>query len=364
MTIHRGDLRVGPSRTTIPIVAVVLVLVGLSAARLEAQVRPDPLARPLAAYRDLDYDAAARALRSALTDSTATRLEDPDRRRALMYLGAVEVFRGQQAAAVEVFRELLLRDPLYRPDELVFPPEVLQGFGEARRRTRAAIVSLAALTEISAPSDRLVIRLRSSTPHEIRASILDPEGGPVRVLYEGAIGDSLAVEWNGRDGLGRLRDPGTYQLRVASKAPDGKEEREVRVPLRLQRVAEDTLAWPAPLDPAGFRVEQAPAIGGSGHLVRGVAAALAVVGMPAIAGAGSDGGGARLGVAAALVTAGIIGHRRARAPQPIPENIAYNQRLRDRWAAEAARVRATNESRRVAVLLRIEPGVPVRTELP
>jgi hypothetical protein len=281
-----------------------------------------------------------------------------------MYLGATETFRGRRDAAVEAFRALLVIDARYRPDELVFPPEVSTLFQETRIGLRAASVVVPPVTEIQSAADRLPVMVYATSLHEIRATIIDAVGGPVRVLHEGAIGDSLELLWNGRDGLGRLREAGAYRLRVTSRSPAGRDEREVIVPLTITRADEDTVALPAPLPASTFRPESAAASGGARYLVTGLGVALAAAALPSIAGEGSEGSGLRFGVAAALGGAGIAGFMRAKRPRPLPENIEYNRRQRENWQREYDRVLRENEARRSATRLRIVAGRPTATTLP
>ncbi len=326
-----------------------------------AAQRPDPLARSLAAYRDLDYDGAATALRAILAPTGAAGLSDADRMRALMYLGATEAFRSRRDAAIEAFRALLALDVRYRPDDLVFPPEVSTLFQETRIGFRAATVVVPAETQIASTADRFPIRIYAASLHDIRVSVIDATGGPVRVLHDGAVGDSLELLWNGRDGLGRLREAGTYRLRVTSRSPSGRDEREVIVPLTITQVNQDTLAMPAPLLASTFRTETAPATAGTRFLVAGITGALAAAALPSIAGAGSEGGALRFGVSAALGVAGVLGFNRARQPRPIPENIEWNRRQRAAWQEETERVQRENVARRAATRLRIAAGAATTT---
>jgi hypothetical protein len=343
--------------------ALLLALLLALPATVAAQ-RPDALARPMSAYRDLDYDAAATALRAAIAAEGASRLTDEDRLRAYMYLGATETFRGRREAAVEAFRALLALDVRYRPDELVFPPEVSTLFQQTRIGLRALSVVVPPQTTIRSTADRFPIRIYAASLHEIRVSIIDASGGPVRVLHEGAVGDSLELLWNGRDGLGRLREPGPYRLRVTSRSPAGRDEREVLVPLAITREDEDTLSMPEPLPASAFRPETAAPTGGTKQLVTGLGAALAAVALPSIAGSGSDGGTLRFGVAAALGAASAIGFTRAKRPRALTENIEYNRRQRDAWSQEVERIRQENTARRAATRLRIESGRASTVVLP
>lgn len=343
---------------------LVLACLLLLAPSWAAAQRPDPLARALASYRDLDYDAAAGALRAAIAATGVTALEEADRQRALMYLGATETFRGRRDAAVDAFRTLLAIDVRYRPDELVFPPEVSTLFQEARVGLRLVSVRVPDATEIRTTADRFPVRIYAASLHDVRVSIIDAAGGPVRVLHDGAVGDSLELLWNGRDGLGRLREAGSYRLRVTSRSPAGREEREVVVPLAITRSVTDTLPSPAPLDPAILRAETVPGTGGTRYLVTGLTAAVIAAALPSVAGEGSAGGPLRFGVALAIGGAGVYGFTRGKLPRPVAENIEFNRRQRAAWQQEADRIARENEARRSAARLRIEAGRPVATVLP
>ena len=84
------------------------------------------------AYRDLEFDAAARMLRRVLTPPLAIGLDDAERARALTYLGAAEHYRGRQDSAIAVFRRLIALAPRHRPDTLIFPPEVTRLYDAVR----------------------------------------------------------------------------------------------------------------------------------------------------------------------------------------------------------------------------------------
>jgi hypothetical protein len=47
---------------------------------------------------------------------------------------------GEQNQAAETFRGLVLANPRYRPDELVFPPRVTRVYGEVLQTTKAVDV--------------------------------------------------------------------------------------------------------------------------------------------------------------------------------------------------------------------------------
>lgn len=329
----------------------VATLLLASVAPIGAQGSPDPLAAAVAAYTDLDYDAAASRLRAALALTGPQRLGDSDRTRALMYLGATEVFRGSRPAAADAFRQLLLIDPRYRPDAVTFPPEVIAPFQETRIGVRAVSAVVPANAELQFPTDRLPIRILSSSLHDIRVRVTATLGAPERVVYEGVIGDSLVVAWDGRDASGQAAD-GRVLLRITSRGPDGTPERELQIPLEIGRIPIDTLPWPAPLPPSEFRPETEVRANGIRPLITGIAGALAVAVLPSLVGA-EEGSSTRYAVAGVVGVGGIVGFATATRPRPIPENIAFNRARRAAWEREARRVQAENVERLATVRLRI-----------
>lgn len=342
--------------------ATLIVLCLSPAIAPRAQGETDPLAAALTSFRNLDYDLAASRLRSALARTGATRLPDVDRARALMYVGATELFRGVRTSAADAFRSLLLTDPRYRPDQLIFPPEVVALFEETRIGVRAVGVAIAPSSDITVPTDRLPIKLFASTLHDIRVRVTTSLGAPERVLYEGVIGDSLLVVWDGREANGRAGAAGRYLLRITSRGPDGSGERELQVPLEVEHLRIDSLPWPDPPARSVLRPETMVRANGMQQFLTGLVGAVAVVVLPSLVGA-TEGSSARYAVAGVIGASGIIGLATASRPRPVPENVAWNGERRAEWARELARVRAANETRAGTVRLRVRAERPVTVEI-
>jgi hypothetical protein len=339
--------------------SLLFCLLFLLATPVRAQ-QADPLASALAASRDLDFDVAATRLRAALAATGNNRLSDADRARALMHLGATELFRSRREPAAEAFRTLLALNPRYRPDEIVFPPEVSALFHEVRIGVRAVSVSIPTDAALRDPGDRLVVRVYSASLHQIRATVRTPSGLVVSTLHEGTIGDSLDLLWDARQGDGRRRAAGSYLLRVMSRAPDGRAEREVEIPLTLTWDAVDTLAPPP--QPV-MRAEATIPTGRFRPLAVGLGAAAIAAVLPSVVGGGDDASGMRFGVAGSIGIAGIIGVASASRPRPLSENISWNRAERERWQREADRIRAENDSRAATVTLRVRAGRATTTEI-
>lgn len=340
-----------------------LILLLLAPMRtLRAQDLVDPLAAALTSFNDLDYDVAATRLRAALALTGGQRLPDTERARALMYLGATENFRGIRAGAIDAFRALLIVDPRYRPSEVIFPPEVIALYQETRIGVRATSAEITPTSEIAIPTDRLPVKIFASSLHDIRVRVTTSLGAPERILYEGVIGDSLLVSWDGREASGAAGRPGRYLLRIASRGPGGNTEREVQIPLEVEHVPIDTLPWPEPLNASSLRPETVVRANGTRQVITGLAGAAAVVMLPTLIGA-TDASSLRYGVAAGISVAGLVGLATATRPQPIPENIAANNTLRAEWTQELERIKAENRTRLATVRLRVRVERAVTVEI-
>jgi hypothetical protein len=284
--------------------------------------------------------------------------------RGLVYLGATELFRDRHDSASAAFRRLLLIDPRYRPDQLVFPPEVSSLFQDVRLATRAVAVSVQPLTQIAAAGDRLVVWLYATSYHPIDVTIRRANGALVRALYQGAAGDSLPVLWDGRTAAGMLADSGGYLLRVDSRGSDGRVVRSVGLPLEIATLGSDTVAWPLPPADSLFRPERVPGGTGVRALITGLAAAATVIALPSLVAGGSGGSSDRFAVAGALGVAGLFGFQSQRRPQPIPENIAANLALRVGWRRQVDSVRTENAARLATGRLVIRAGAARVLETP
>jgi hypothetical protein len=346
------------------LILALLVLAGAPPRAARAQTPAELLARGLRAYQDVDYDSAAAVLRAALAQPGPPALSATDRVRALAYLGATELFRERRDSAAAAFGRLLLADPRYRPDQLVFPPEVSSLFQEVRLTTRAVAVTAPPLTEIRAAGDRLIVWLYATSYHPIEVAVLRANGVLLRSLYSGGAGDSLQVLWDGRTATGTPAESGLYVLRVDSRGSDGRVARSVDLPLDLAQLHGDTVPLPPRPAEALMRPESSPGGSGVRALATGLAAAAAVVVLPSLVSGGSAGMGERFAVAGALGVAGVAGLQVQRRPQPIPANIAANQALRLVWQRQADAVRAENAARRQEVRLVVRAGAPRAVDTP
>lgn len=325
-----------------------------------AQTARDLVTQGVRAYRALEYDAAVALLRRSLAEGAVGTLSTAERAQALTYLGATELFRGRRDSAALAFADVVLLDPRYRPDELIFPPQVTNLFQEVRRATKTVSLAVPLVTELRARGDRFTARLFTSSLADVAVTLTRDDGAPVRDLYSGPVADSLAVTWDGSSADGMPVATGRYVLRVAPRTAGADAPTARQVTLDIEQRAADTLPWPpAPTAPA-LLPERMPAGPAVRSLAVGVAAAAAAIVLPSVMAHGSGGSDARFAVGAAIGVAGVIGFVAQRPGRPLAANIRANAPQRDAWTRRLDAVRAENATRRATVRLVIRAG-PIAT---
>ena len=328
---------------------------------LHAQAADELLAQGVRAYQGLEYDAAAGLLRRSLNLSGERPLADSGRVRAYMYLGATEIFRGRRDSALVAFRRLVLLDPRYRTDQLVFPPEVTNTF-DAVRRAVPAVTAAATETEIALGESLYPVRLYASSFHEIQAVVTTEEGRLVRQLYIGPIADSLIVRWDGLDSTGTRPQRGRVQVVVVSRNSQGQPMRRVQLALETSARVPDSLPHPKPLSPAQLLPEHQPGGAAWRALIGGLVVGGAAAALPALVTGESEGSDARFVVAGTLTFTGLMGFFTQRPGKPLPKNIAANRATRDAWQKQANAVIEENSRRASDVHLKVTPGRLTRVE--
>lgn len=234
--------------------------------------------RGIAAYRAGQYDNAAALLWRGLALGGLDTVSGMARTEALGYLGAAETFRGDTVAARSAFVQALVFDPRYRVDDLIFPPVVSRVFDSARFTTALTTVRVPRDTVIASGSLGITFHLFASAPHEVVVSIVAGQGGTVRRLYEGPIGDSLAVSWNGVDSSSTTAMHGAYVLRVQSSSASATSE--TTVPLNVEGLPVDTLVPPARPEASGIQAAEPRGLAPTKALVIGTIAGAAAIFLP------------------------------------------------------------------------------------
>lgn len=330
-------------------------------ASLRAQRAGELVTQGIAAYRALEYDAAASLIRRGLSVPTARDMSDSLRLEAQAYLGATEFFRGQVDSAAVAFARALRAEPRFRPDALVFPPTITDFFETVRRRTAFVRVDAPSDTSIRPGQDRFVFRVYGSAPHDVTVVLTARDDqGIRRVLYEGAINDSLEVAWDGYDADQRTPADGDFMIQVTSQS--GATRRTVRVPIAADLQRRDTLDLPAPLPASALLPEREHNKQRLGTLVAGVMTGIAAAALPSVV--ASDGGAsrARYVVGGIIGLTGVIGFARQTEYRSIPENMAANARRREDWRREYEAIREENVRRRRDAHLRITVERPAQED--
>src|SRR5438874_12578610 len=191
-----------------------LLVCGWSAAAGQgaSQAIVSPFAEGTRAYQNLDYDQAAALPRRDLARATGSTATLSERAQGLVYLGAADLFRGRRDSTVAVFRRLVQLDPRYRPDRLVFPPEVTSVFDNVRVETRAVVLVAPPDTVISTGTGALSFWVVASAFQTVEVTLRYQDGAPFRALYAGPMGDSLRVQWDGLDAAGQMPPVSRVQI--------------------------------------------------------------------------------------------------------------------------------------------------------
>jgi hypothetical protein len=338
-----------------------MLLAGAAAAPrpAAAQAAAPVLAQGVRAYDDLDLDGAAGLIRRALSIQGTGALTPAEGDRALMYLAATELLRDHADSARAVARRLIVANPRFRPDELVFPPQVLTFYEGVRRATPAVIGRAPADTAIRPGTEALTVRLYASTFHDVSATLARDDGRVLRTLYSGPIGDSLDLHWNGLDSNGTAPPPnGRYAITVTSLDRQRRAVRILRVPLEVTQGRVDTLPHPAPPADSLLLPERQP----MGPALRAFApaalAGVAIAVLPGVVANGEDASGARFVVGGTVTVAGLVAFFSHHPGRSIPANAAHNRTLRDAWRREDAEV-ASRNAERARGMLGIRAGTPV-----
>src|SRR2546426_7714348 len=317
-----------------------------------AQSGSELLRQGVQAYQALEYDAAAALLERSLRRDSVTGLGDSLQTRALTYLAATALFRGQRDSAIAAFRQLVLLNPRYRPDELIFPPQVTTLFQEVRRATKAIAVAVPPVTELRAGLDRFKARVLASQLADVTVTLAHEDGTPVLQLYSGPVADSLLVSWDGLTAAGTRADDGRSLLRVTPRSPVADGPRARQVVLDVKQQPPDTLPWPPTPALLPERTLTGPAFQ---SLAAGLVAGAAVVALPSLMAQGKDATGARFAVGAAVGVSGLVGFF-ARKPRPIDANVRANASQRDAWKRRVDAVKAENAARLRTTRLVVRAG--------
>ena len=330
---------------------MVALLCALPVTRLAAQSPTAQLGLGIQAYRDVDMVGSVQHLRRALAAGGDDALEADAHKQALTYLGAAELYRDRRDSATAAFRRLVDLDPRYRPDPVVFPPDVVGLFDEVRRSTPAVAVTAPSRATFRAGDPGLPLVLYASVRHTVVVTAETVLGEVVDTIHHGPVGDSLVVRWTGR-GRGRASTVGGMVLGVTSLDRQGRPVRRVEVPLQVVRgPAERPEAPPAPALLPERQGWGKPV----GRLTVGLGlAAVSLLVFPEI----TDSDGTAVATGLVFSSAAIIGFVESRPGKPLPENVAANAITLARWRAQADAIERVNRTRGDGPAVTVEVGEP------
>lgn len=312
----------------------------------------------IAAYRDLNFAAAVELLQRALSPDADQRLEGEERTRAMMYLGAAQLFADRQDQATATLRALVVRHPTFRPDTVVFPPRATSAFYEVLATTKAVVLDVPTQLTLLAVDSALPIGIQVTSPHLVTVLLEDTDGRSLATIFNGEVNARQDVSWDGRDADGAIVAEGRYYLRALSAVAPGTALRSVAVPLTIRREVLEPLPEPAF---QSDRLLPEHRDGAKMPLVLSAFALGAAVAGSALIG-NTDHDTPRLAIGGALAIAGVVELIRGGSGGPIPENLAHNERLREDHRADVARVRDLNRRREQAIRLEIRAGELERRE--
>jgi hypothetical protein len=348
---------------------ILLALAGISiAARAGSgfaqQAGEDLVTRAVRAYADLDLETAVGFLQRWLVSDGASGAPLEQRRRAYTYLGAAETLRGNPDEATAAFERLVELDPRARLDQLVFPPEVTAPFEAVRARTKVVWVSAPALTDLRPDGESFQAWLFASSPHQVRVTLRRAEGNLVRLIYQGIIGDSLNVGWDGRDSSGAWVSSGAYLLEAFSSAQGADPQRVMQLPLAITQRGADTLSAPDPPADSLLLPERRGAGPGVEALVGGLLLGAGIAILPPQLAQDASAKPLRFAVAGSIGLAGLVGYFRARPGGILAENRQANDDVRRAWRERVAAVAELNRARRAEAGVVIRAGQPTLVRLP
>jgi hypothetical protein len=327
------------------------LLLALPVTRLAAQSPTALLGQGIQAYRDVDMSGAVRQLRRALSAGGVDALEVDARKQALTYLGAAELYGDRRDSATAAFRLLVNLDPRYRPDSVVFPPDVVALFDGVRRATPAVAVAVPSRATFGAGDPGLPLVLYASVRHTVVVTAETVLGEVVDTVHHGPVGDSLVLRWTGR-GRGRAPTVGGMVLGVTSLDRQGRPVRRVEVPLQVVRGPAERLELP----PAPVLLPERQRWGKPvGRLTVGLGlAAVSLLVFPEI----MESDGAAVATGLVFSSAAVIGFIESRPGKPLPENVAANAIALARWRAQADAIERVNRTRGDGPAVTVEVGSP------
>lgn len=341
--------------------AVALALAAATAARAQSPTQLLESAR--ARLEDIQPDSAA-----ALATRALDRHNNPsaaDQERCWLLLGIAEVMRNRPFVARQAFRHALERNNSLRIDSLAYLHSDLRNVFETERATfqtaAAAEQEAPQAVTVRGPMDinvvpgqgRYTFEVRASKPTRVVATITSTRGDDVLWADSAWANPASSFNWD-LTANGAPVAPGRYALHVVAPDANGRPAASFMKGFQISRVRVDTMGVPdVPQDSLlpETKIERRPS-----SLLAGAALGVGSLVLTSVVGNkvfGSAGDGGRFVVAGAISTAAVIGFLHSSHARPIPENVAYNNDLRDRYQRMDSDLSAENRRRVQTAPLRL-----------
>ena len=353
-------------------VLAALLAIGAPLARAQAQTSTQLIETARARLEDVQPDSASALLVRALGNTSSVSASD--QLRGWTLLGIAELMRGHPSVARQAFRRALERDATLRIDSLAYlHSDLRQVFAlekdtfrvENRDDAPLTVNTRMALDTIIQPGrGRYTIEVRPARRARVIASVVPAGNESADPLWaDTAAANPVSVfTWNLRSGTG-IVTPGRYALHIVANEGPGHQPILVSRTFTVSRMAVDTMSS-AEL-PTDSLLPEVTMVRRPSSLIAGLALGAGAVMMTSLvankdlnSGHGDPG---RFVVAGAVSIAGVIGFLHSRVERPLPENIAFNQSLRDRYQRQGEDLGAENRRRMMNAPVRIRME-PVRME--
>jgi hypothetical protein len=340
-----------------------------SAGRAHAQTAEDNIAKAIAAYENLEVQAALRTFLQVVSPTSPFPVTESQRVTAFKYMGAAYATLDKKDSAAIFFQGAILRDPFTDLDPTKFTDKERSVFADAKK----------ALFRVAARFDRDSIPAGSGhaftfhavTSHAGRLTLAvqrtDTAPAPIVRLFSGQdIDGPRDIAWNGTGPDGQALPQGIYDLIITGESQLGSlagRQDSVRYAFQLRWLHEPLETALRPLKADELLPEKASGLAPFGDLAKGllvggtVFLAGNVLGNAAKVGAGIGTGAVAAGIAAG---AGLIALVQRSNDRSIPENVAENGRrnaARDAINNERA---ARNDARLAAKTLLLIPALGAR----
>ena len=288
--------------------------------------------------------------------------------RGWTLLGIAELMRNREVVARQAFRRALERNAELRIDSLAYlQSDVRLVFASEKEAYRIENTDDAPLTmtlraatdtTISPAMGRYAMEVRPRRRARIVATVTPAGADNATPLWTDTTTASPTgiLTWDLTTGGAPIR-PGRYTIRLVATDNSARTPATMSRTIVISRLAVDTIVAPQlPEDSLLPETRQArPASG----LLAGVALGAGAVALTSFAGNRDLNGGAmrpesgRFLVAGAVSAAALIGFLTSKGQKPVPENITWNQDLRDRYERLQNEMATENRRRLAAAPLRI-----------